>query len=198
MEAIEKIEYKGYTIEVHQDEYPMNPRKEWDNAGLMICFHRRHDLGDKHEMTRGGAQDYVARSDVIALPLMLYDHGGISISTRSFYGRAQHAEWDSGQVGWITITKAQAIKKWGHKKFSKGVLARAVKCLEGEVETYDQYLRGEVYGFDIKSPEGEDVDSCWGFYGDPEEYMIPECRAIIDLNVTDRAAFAANIAPILT
>ena len=196
MEAIEKIEYKGYTIEVYPDFDPMNPR-EWDNPGLMICFHSRYSLGDKHSMSFDEAQDYVDRPDVLSIPLMLYDHSSLSISTRSFYGRVNHAEWDSGQVGWITITQAQAVKEWGHKKFSKGVRHRALKCLESEVEIYDQYLRGEVYGFNIKSPESENVDSCWGFYGDPEEYMVPECRGIIDHRVVEKEAFESNIAPVL-
>lgn len=39
-----------------------------------------------------------------------------------------------------------------------------------EVKTFDQYLRGEIYGFIIETVDGEHLDSCWGFYGeDPEE-----------------------------
>lgn len=50
----------------------------------------------------------------------------------------------------------------------------AKEILIGEVETYDQYLTGEVYGFIIEkcelceccgNGEWEHVDSCWGFYG---------------------------------
>ena len=37
----------------------------------------------------------------IILPLNLYDHSMLRMSTGSFLGRAQHAEWDSGQVGCI-------------------------------------------------------------------------------------------------
>jgi len=50
----------------------------------------------------------------LILPLNLYDHGGITMSVSSFLGRAQHAEWDSGQVGWIlphrrTFKRSMAI-----------------------------------------------------------------------------------------
>ena len=41
------------------------------------------------------------REDIAILPLFLYDHSVQSISTASFIGRAQHAEWDSGQVGYL-------------------------------------------------------------------------------------------------
>ena len=40
----------------------------------------------------------------------------------------------------------------------------AQKCLEAEVEEYDTYLRGEVYGY-IVQKDGTDLDSCWGMYG---------------------------------
>ena len=39
-----------------------------------------------------------------------------------------------------------------------------MKALRQEVETYSQYLSGDVYGYEIHK-HGEVVDSCWGFYG---------------------------------
>ena len=39
-------EYKGYTINIDYDEDPMNPRTDWDNAAVMVCWHRRYNLGD--------------------------------------------------------------------------------------------------------------------------------------------------------
>ena len=35
----------------------------------------------------------------------------------------------------------------------------------GQVEEYDHYLTGEVYGFTLYE-NGEETDSCWGYYGD--------------------------------
>lgn len=49
--------------------------------------------------------------DVAIMPLFLYDHGGLTMSTSSFVGRAHHAEWDSGQVGYIYLDKATAMKE---------------------------------------------------------------------------------------
>lgn len=40
----------------------------------------------------------------------LYDHSVLRMSTSSFLGRAQHAEWDSGQVGWVYASH-EDIKK---------------------------------------------------------------------------------------
>ena len=29
----------------------------------------------------------------------------------------------------------------------------------------DEWLRGDVYGYTIETPDGDIVDSCWGFFG---------------------------------
>lgn len=137
------------------------------------------------------------------LPLWLYDHSGITMSCGARSG--QYADrWDSGQVGWIIAEKekimretvgyvldekGQRIKEehvhqngtvtWGYKTeplTEETWRARAIEIMEGEVEDYDTYLRGEVYGYILyelgDDPEedseetAEEIDSCWGFYGD--------------------------------
>lgn len=98
----------------------------------------------------------------IILPLNLYDHSGLRMSASSFVGRAQHAEWDSGQVGWIYATPEDIQKEYGN--CSKESMERAVALLKSEVETYDYYLSGQCYGFRLFE-NGEETDSCWGFLG---------------------------------
>ena len=109
---------------------------------------------------------------VLWLPLYLYDHSGITISAGPF-----SCLWDSGQVGWIFAPRKAVLEGWGGKRMTKSLLKKVEKCLQGEVEVYDQYLRGEVYGFKTvkytrcdKGCEHEEVlDSCWGFLGDLKE-----------------------------
>lgn len=76
--------------------------------------------------------------------------------------------WDSGKVGFIYMTRAQALKEYGWKVLTAQRRAQIVRRLEDEVQVYDDYLTGQVYGFDIEVWDGEDwvaADSCWGFYG---------------------------------
>ena len=40
-----------YTIRIEQDNYPDNPRETNENFGTMVCWHRKYNLGDKHEYT---------------------------------------------------------------------------------------------------------------------------------------------------
>ena len=107
------------------------------------------------------------REDIAILPLFLYDHSVQSISTASFIGRAQHAEWDSGQVGYIYADRKAILENFG--TVNAETREKAENRLHSEVETYDQYLRGECYGFRLYE-DGEEIDSCWGFLGDVDDW----------------------------
>lgn len=140
-------------LEIITDEHPSNPRKEFDNFGTMYCQHRRYSLGDP------GAEPPPSKG-VISLPLYLMDHGGLSISTRDFYDR-----WDSGLVGCIYVTRSDVLLEYGVKRMTHAIKSKAIKVLEAEVEVYNYYLQGNVYGYRLLGNDGEEQDSCWGFYG---------------------------------
>lgn len=170
---IESFEHNGLTVEIHQDEDAMNPVKEYDNFGKMACWHRRYELG--HEQPSETPEEFIKSlpKDTIIFPLYLMDHSGLSISMRS-YG----CKWDSGQVGIIYATPEDVKKEYNVKKITKQVREKVIKLLEGEVETYDQYLRGDVYGVVIKNERGENVESCWGFFG--FDYCKEEAKGMAD------------------
>lgn len=163
------MERFSYTIE--HDDNPMNPRREFDNLGTMYCEHRRYDLGDKDA---DDPRQLDQRTIAVMLPLFLYDHSGITMNTTGFY-----CPWDSGQVGVIYITREKVLKEYGWKVLTKQRKEKLAQYLNAEVETYDQYLTGEVYGYIITDDEGEEVESCWGFYG--EEYCEEEAKAVTAL-----------------
>jgi hypothetical protein len=163
----------GNILEVWQEEYPQSPREMWENLGTMICFHKRYILGDKHNFTSdefGGWGDMKKKlsrklNAAIILPLYMYDHSGLTISTTPF-----SCPWDSGQIGYILVSKENIRKSYLKKRISKKTLEIATKNLLAEVETYDQYLRGDVYGFTLKDPNGNEIETVGGFYGaDPEK-----------------------------
>lgn len=120
----------------------------------------------------------------ILLPLYLYEHSGITMSTGPF-----SCPWDSGQVGWIYVSKECVRKEYGWKKITKSREKQICRYLEGEVETYDQYLTGEVYGYIIEDEYGEELDSCWGYYGDHHNSGIYDASlSIIDVLIKERNA----------
>lgn len=170
---IESFKVNQLTVEIHQDSDPMNPR-EWDNVGKMVCWHRNYLLGDEQpkcspseylfqlmcEREFDKHRKYLPDEEVVGeenirkyvekhfyiLPLYLYDHSGITMSTSRF-----SCPWDSGQVGFICAPRDCDE----YPDMEKGLIA--------EVETYDRYLRGDFYVYDIKDEHGNVLDSCGGF-----------------------------------
>ena len=156
-----------YTLKIEQDELRDSPRT-WDNLGNMVCFHKRYNLGDSHDYDIDSHESWdelekaLNREHDIAviLPLYLYDHSGITMNTVGF-----SCGWDSGQVGFIYVTKEKLRKEFNVKRISKAILQKAKDILIGEVATYDQYLTGDVYWFELCDESGEMIDACSGFYG---------------------------------
>jgi len=101
----------------------------------------------------------------IILPLYLYDHSGITMNTSGFY-----CPWDSGQVGYIYVSKEDVRKEWGWKYLTEKRIEKIRQILRTEVEIYDHYLTGMVFGYQVECNMcGNELDSCWGFYGDNHE-----------------------------
>jgi len=173
MEAIDTIDYKNHTISIYYDDYAESPRT-WDNIAEFHCCHRRYSLGDEEYNYSSGqdcidvAKEAEKQGDVV-LPLYLYDHSGITISLTPF-----SCPWDSGQVGFVIIRRAKMLQEFSAKRFTTFLKKRALDIAEAEVQTYDQFLRGEIYGYKVD----EDGDSCWGFYD--QEDCIGEAKNIID------------------
>ena len=149
-------------LRIERDESPESPR-EWDNLGTMACWHRRYNLGD--EQPEESPTDFVASlpKGTVVLPLYLYDHSGITMRTTAF-----SCPWDSGQVGLIYATPERIRKEYGCKRITKATIEKVNKRLVGEVETYDQFLTGDVWYYSVEDEEGKVLDSCGGFYGEQD------------------------------
>ena len=187
MESIERFDYKGFVVKIYADDDLESPRK-WDNLGTMVCFHGRYDLGDKpgekHDWTKKDLSEFekfLQHDNVISLPLFLFDHSGITMSTDStnFHACDSHG-WDWGQVGWIYVTKEDLRKEYGWKLITKARREKILQYLVNEVTVYDQFLTGDVYYYLVINSKMSDevVDSCCGFYG--LEYAIESAKDAVD------------------
>lgn len=168
------IKVGNLTISIEQDDaFAANPR-EWDNVGIMVCWHRNYKLGDqqpdcspdeflfklmsdrefdKHRKYVPEGIDFEHLATYInkhffVLPLYLYDHGGLSIKTNPF-----GCPWDSGKVGFICVERTCTE----YPDLQAG--------LNQEVETYNQYLNGDVWFYTIKDECGNVLDCSGGFFG---------------------------------
>jgi hypothetical protein len=184
--VLEKLSADGkQRIRIVYEEQPKSPR-EWDNLGTFEIHHHRYDFGD----SKLPVKDYNSWTEIeekyilgerkaaVYLPVYMYDHSGITINTTGF-----DCSWDSGQIGYIYITADRIKKEYGN--LTAKTIAKVRELLIGEIKTLDQYLRGEVYGYIIeekhiwedKATESwEDIDSCYGYYGEPEEIIKEKFR----------------------
>ena len=170
-------------LRIERDDYTDSPR-ERSNVGVMVCSHNRYTLPNEADLnfdefnSWGEIEDYLIKEKgaIEVLPIYMYDHSGITISTS--YSYPYNDRWDSGQIGFIYTTRDR-IKELVGRKLSKKELKN---MLNDEVKTYDQYLTGEVYKFELVKLHKckccghiseELVDSCGGFYAieDIKDYL---------------------------
>ena len=107
-----------YTIQGMWD--PDHEHSEWSDLGWhykdgVLSCDNPYLYGDRSDLLEyintAGLIKLVEDSNTVAVkPLYLYDHSGLAMSTGSFVGRAHHAEWDSGCVGFIYMEKDQALR----------------------------------------------------------------------------------------
>lgn len=214
MEPFDTIEYRGCTIELHADEDAQNPRHDMDWAGKVVIWSRDYSLSDKdldydpdrHSkglwlccMTDTEVYWDDATDEEIAKAMKVFERDyiylGLNVGYRAEGVRVTTPFDPDSDDGLIFISKSDAIKEWGKKICTKDVRERALKYLKGEIETYDQYLRGEVFGYITKEPakedeepeDAEEIDSCWGFYPDETDgfykrydYAVRQAKDTID------------------
>jgi len=170
MPMLESWQVGDLEVRIYQDIDPVCPR-EWDNLGTLALYRRFHDryLAVGEEVIE--CPDHLAaieRKAAVHLPVYAYVHSGVAVQTRPF-----HCAWDSGFVGIIYVSREKLLAEYGGKRLTRRLKEKAKEVLEGEIQTLNQYLTGDVYGYAIVRKttcnlgyeHEETVDSCWGFYG---------------------------------
>ena len=176
------VKLDGITLHVNPDEMPPHPRKDCDNLGTLLCWHKRYDFSDKDDYPTSkdfyGSEE--AKNIFVCLPVYLLDHSGLYLSVTDF-----HDDWDSGLLGVIYCTKEQA-EKWFGTLPDKQVIKDE---LRSEIEAYNNYMNGSWSEFIIEGLNGEIEDSCGGFYQDKDlrdllddmkEYVEPQYQPLFD------------------
>lgn len=171
---------------------------DWlDNAGyqkarrIVLSVEPTIDPSKIHERATGLTYHWLQKrrertldKHYVMLPLYLYDHSGITMNTTGFSCR-----WDSGQVGWIYVSRENLLREFNKVNLSKKIRQTAEQRLRGEVHEYDQYLTGDVWQFTITDTTGAAdeegcVDSCGGYYGrDCAEQQALESLLLCDRTI---------------
>lgn len=174
---IDNIEYKGYNIELMYDESPEDPLT-WstpDDRGVWYALkHSRNVLPYEIE---ADTDDYDSWSELARavtgkggeLPghnyrfVRWYEHSGVSITLRDDEGGQG---FDAGIAG--------------------VVFGPTTEDIDGDFDIWKQYVEGEVYGYNITDPNGDDLEwgSLWGFYG--LDHAVRSAEEMIDSDLSLR------------
>jgi len=173
---------EGFSVRyLVQDDDIVNPPDEMgDNNLFLVNYHRDFDVRNdeiitKDDLVNWYRQDFDDYDDGIfphdkeywIFPLACLIHSGVWLKLGSGGFASDGGGWDTSHVGAIFVSK----EEWKDKD-------DAHKAALSLVETWNQYLSGDVYGcvretFD-KDKNSIDHDSCWGFYG--YEYAKEELK----------------------
>lgn len=184
-----KVKKGGLTAvcQIVYDENPESPRVDRDNLWSFAFFHNRYALGDMEFETPEKFKEYVKEMGerLITIPIRMYDHSGLGFArggTIKAESYPYNCPWDSGLIGYAYVTKEQVWDEFG-KPSTRNRQKQILALLDSELEVYEAYLNGNVYGYIVKmldkDGEQEEVEACFGFYAD-FEYCVEEANSMAE------------------
>jgi hypothetical protein len=209
----DRIEYKGFTIRVVNDEGPEEPA--WGGTEFFIaCTSRSYTFGnqyspDPYQYLRWGEGKWGEfGEDVPVCPPVgeeseaydLYeewqDEHSSEYTVWPFRCGTEHGPGSfairfldledldrRNPDGWIFVQSPESPL---HALASAADPKRDIVQIRDQlVETYTQWANGDVWGYIIEDSDGDEVGACWGIYG--AEDCIAEAKGEIDaLSATTR------------
>ena len=194
MQEYETIEKGNKILKIFYDGDTENPRS-WDNLTKFVLNHKKYGFPNELNINFEDfssweeVKNYLKKElkAVIIKPVSMYEHSGISL-----YLDKVLSSFDSGQLGFICVLEEDIKKEYG--KVTKDTIKKAENVLNGEFETFKNYVEGEVFGFELykkvkvkitkeysktkkettTETEKQFIDSCWGFYGEEGLKQIKE------------------------
>lgn len=172
---------EDWKLKIFYDDCCDNPR-EWCNIGEILCFPNRYlkselplsdSYDEKFRYSRSfkEIEDMLDKLGYIHERICVYDHSGVRV-----YLGSPCCQWDSGYVGWYCVSRERIREEYGVKRVSKNLLKKVREVMESEINTYSNWLEGNVFGFELYK-NGELIDSCSGFIAD---YMDEAIKDMIE------------------
>lgn len=161
------VDYKGYTIRIEYDNDYSNPFEEWDEeCQIYNVGHRNFGMGK--DIGYGFDTDEEAREyfgDAYYLPFAVNGYDDSCYET--------------------SVDRADGFLVWERAAFEHlGTSNTPEQDLKNSLKLLNDYATGKVFGFIIERPEGGEIDSCWGFFGEESiDEMIDEAKVEIDSDI---------------
>lgn len=169
-------------LEIYYDNDNSSPRED-SNLGYWITCDRNSKSPDQYpeleqiikstgdeannqehhiKMIKKQFEDESGYKVLTIYPIVKYEHSSVTYSLGSRHG------FDYSNNGFYIITdKTQKELGVKSKDFEK--------VIKQELDVYNQWVNGEVYGYTLYDDQGNIVDSCGGFYDlDDIKENLPE------------------------
>lgn len=188
-DAVETIETDGYVGRIFYDESPSNPREEFDQLAVLTQLRTSEQPDDNHDdrIIEAWERTVPHRWHGYSLRHVIYDTELIERYARAFL--------DAAAVGWLDDPRSSS-RIFGYvtrEACASAGITDAQAALDAELAEYGAWCEGEVFGYTVTDPDGNEIDSCWGYYGDDELPYVREriAEAIEDDKAARHEANAA-------
>lgn len=175
------INYKGFTIEITPDEFCNDSPNDWGNTDSFLVYDHRDffvqrkgfDPDDIYSVMQ---EDKKTFEGYWFFPVYAYIHSGVALSL----GRNSYPfndRWDVSFKGFALVKREKTT--WSVDK----AYIRAGHT----IDTWNDYLSGNVWNYMTLDKDGNTIDSCCGYYGDPEKSgCIEDAKSSIDYEIKKR------------
>ena len=172
MEAHEEKKIGDYILKIFPDE-PHDSPDDWGNDDVFVVFDHRDFSVERDGFKARDIWEYmmdnpnkVLYDGYHVIQCYAYIHSGVVLSVGDHC--FPDARWDVSSTGFWLVKKQKGT--WTREQ--------ALKSAEGLCTVWNQYLCGDVWGYEVckitkcelNHEHETHIDSCWGYYG------IESCR----------------------
>jgi hypothetical protein len=170
MKPLESKQFGTFTVEIHSDEDVECPLKYDDNVMLIECgYHSELGSSKEHYRSEDAMFQSLATSihpdfpDSEKLHPILEKHRDAIV--KKHFAMSGDCNRQGKSHAYIVALKSDLIKEG---------IKDPQSFVDGCAESYETWANGECVGFITKDKDGEEIDSCWGFYSSEEAYQAAQ------------------------
>lgn len=188
--------HAGFKIEIWQDDDAPNPVENCDIPGEYTVFQSRNFRGMSSVKNPISRAEFIEKCEAGKMDnyvVFIFDldtRGGLS-AVHIRPERIRTIDEDSTFDGVWFIGFDEIVKEWGTTPtvMPEGTFTAyemAVRYGKAFLQEMDDYYMGNVYGYKVLDSKGEEVNSCWGFIGDYDGYILEEAKSVCEFEAKSR------------
>jgi hypothetical protein len=164
MTIIETEEVDGYTVEIRVMEGPENPREDYNHEGSLIVQLRDGYLPPSNADQADWRYDKIRaawdrtlehRLNGYSINHVIYDEELIKRYARAFLNAAAVEVWSNPHSDSKLVCLIDRDSDWTDPE----------AACKSQLAEYAAWCVGDVFGYTVTTQDGEEIDSCWGYYG---------------------------------